>query len=316
MAKKYLGWDTSSLAGAVIAFEVNEDFTFKVLTSFTLNLETSRHSERLLWTIDCVLQGAGWTLQDLSGIAVGIGPGSFTGLRIGLTTAKILGAQLQIPLIPFSSLALLARSGLSHFPVLDSEHSDALVIVCSDATKGEWFTLLGNLSDVRDCVFLQGEVEQNLPLGPGGPLRAPKEDFVRPLHGTLVSNRFEFGQERAAELWAQSVEEFVGEPEIIFGKVLLRLKQNPKVKWIAFGQSVERYPEAFDCLPADRRIVIPQFQRVQVAASMIAEMAVQGMKFGAMRDSEDVLPRYLRGSEAEVKLKKGLLKTQVLSPLK
>lgn len=69
------------------------------------------HSERLLVTIDHLLAIAGWERGAIEGIAVAIGPGSFTGLRIGLATAKGMAMALNCPIAGVSSLASLAENG-------------------------------------------------------------------------------------------------------------------------------------------------------------------------------------------------------------
>ena len=68
------------------------------------------HSERLLKQIDLGLQQCKLQVKDLDLITVAIGPGSFTGIRIGLATAKGLCYALQIPLLPIDNLALLAHN--------------------------------------------------------------------------------------------------------------------------------------------------------------------------------------------------------------
>ena len=74
--------------------------------------QTFRHqmhlSEGLLDTLHAVLRVAGLTLADVTHIAVGIGPGSFTGTRIGVMTAKTLAAVREIPLYGVNSLEALA----------------------------------------------------------------------------------------------------------------------------------------------------------------------------------------------------------------
>src|SRR5262245_38719519 len=93
-----------------------------------------RHSQVLLGEIErCVEEVGGWDSVDR--IAVGIGPGSFTGLRIGIATARGLSQARRVPIIPVSSLAALAR-GISE---IDGERAALPVI---DARRGEAFAAL------------------------------------------------------------------------------------------------------------------------------------------------------------------------------
>jgi len=68
------------------------------------------HSERLLPTVENLLAQIDMKPEDISGIAISIGPGSFTGLRIGLSTAKGLCFGLKIPLYVTSTLRSLANN--------------------------------------------------------------------------------------------------------------------------------------------------------------------------------------------------------------
>jgi len=72
----------------------------------------SGHASDLLARIDEILTGAGLRPADLAGIAVTIGPGSFTGVRIGMATAKGLAYSLDVPLGGLSTLEALARAAL------------------------------------------------------------------------------------------------------------------------------------------------------------------------------------------------------------
>ena len=69
-----------------------------------------RHGEELLQRIDELLAEAGVARGDLSGVVVGTGPGSFTGLRIGLATAKAIAYSLDIPIVGISSTLALAAA--------------------------------------------------------------------------------------------------------------------------------------------------------------------------------------------------------------
>lgn len=81
----------------------------KVVIEKSLN-EKNVHSEKLLMMIDEVLANASCPVKSLEAIAVSIGPGSFTGLRIGLSTAKGLALSNSIPLLAVPSLDGIAES--------------------------------------------------------------------------------------------------------------------------------------------------------------------------------------------------------------
>jgi tRNA threonylcarbamoyladenosine biosynthesis protein TsaB len=79
-----------------------------------------RHAERLAPTIAAVLRAADRARQDLTGVVVGVGPGPFTGLRVGIVTARVLGAALGIGVAGACSLDALAEAappGLPEFLV-------------------------------------------------------------------------------------------------------------------------------------------------------------------------------------------------------
>lgn len=97
-----MGIDTSTTQGGVALLSGQG-----VICEYTLNIKAT-YSERLLPLIDRALQDAGITLGQVEGFAVAVGPGSFTGLRIGLSTAKglvVVGGQ---PLVGVSTLEAMA----------------------------------------------------------------------------------------------------------------------------------------------------------------------------------------------------------------
>ena len=87
------------------------------------------YSEQLITAIDEMLREADATLDDLSGVAVVYGPGSFTGIRVGVSAAKGLAEGLGIPMIALSRLELLARQG-----------ADGSAVSILDAGRGEFYT--------------------------------------------------------------------------------------------------------------------------------------------------------------------------------
>src|SRR5204862_4960105 len=88
------------------------------------------HAEHLAPAIAYLLEQLDLSLDQLSAIGVGIGPGLFTGLRVGVTTAKVMAQALRIPLIAVPSLELLA---------FDARYSDRRVVPHLDAKRGEVF---------------------------------------------------------------------------------------------------------------------------------------------------------------------------------
>jgi tRNA threonylcarbamoyladenosine biosynthesis protein TsaB len=90
----------------------------------------TRHSSNLLHLCDEVLRAAGVTVSGLAGIACGAGPGSFTGLRVGLAVAKGLALADNTALLLVSSLDALATD-------LAAGGRADLVLPCIDAGKGQ-----------------------------------------------------------------------------------------------------------------------------------------------------------------------------------
>lgn len=98
-----------------------------VLAGATWQAEQS-HSRQLPPAIQGAFQKSGFAAADLTHIAVGIGPGSFTGLRVALATAKGLGISLGIPIMAIPSLKLFAAGCRATLPK---------IVATSDAFRGE-----------------------------------------------------------------------------------------------------------------------------------------------------------------------------------
>lgn len=130
---KVLGLDSATLTAGI------------AIVDDTRVLAEARHDQSgrtadLLVTLDTTCKRAGVAPTELDAIAVGAGPGSFTGLRIGMATAKGIAFAADRPLWAVSSLAALAMDGATHlaneqlFPYLDG-----LVVAVLDARRGEVF---------------------------------------------------------------------------------------------------------------------------------------------------------------------------------
>lgn len=94
-----------------------------------------QHATRLLALAAEALDGAGVTWSDIDRIAVGVGPGTFTGLRIGVATARALARARAIPLVGISTLRSLALNAVSEAELRDRD----AVLAVLDARRGEVF---------------------------------------------------------------------------------------------------------------------------------------------------------------------------------
>ncbi len=99
---------------------------------------SSSHCAGLPGQVAELLKFAGLSLSDLRGLAVGVGPGSYTGLRVGLSYVKGLAAVLAIPVAGVPSLDALANAAAA----LKSAPAGSFVCPVVDARKGEIYTAL------------------------------------------------------------------------------------------------------------------------------------------------------------------------------
>ncbi len=97
-----LALDTSQTSGSIALWDSG-----RVVYSAYFDLSIT-HSETLMPQVDHALRFCGFRPSDIESVLLAIGPGSFTGLRIGLATAKGIAYGLKIPLLNFSTLRLCA----------------------------------------------------------------------------------------------------------------------------------------------------------------------------------------------------------------
>jgi tRNA threonylcarbamoyladenosine biosynthesis protein TsaB len=122
---KILGIDTSTSCGGVGLMDDGE-----VIADYLLNVPVT-HSERLLGAIELVLREARCPIENLDGWAISLGPGSFTGLRIGVSTVKGLAFATGKPV-----------AGVSTLDALASQIAPTSYLICPilDARKKEVYT--------------------------------------------------------------------------------------------------------------------------------------------------------------------------------
>lgn len=226
-----LGIETATWMGSVALADDDKG----IIAEININ-STASHSERLLPGIDRIFRETGTRLEDCDGICVSIGPGSFTGLRIGLATAKGLAFAAGKPMAGISSLETLALGiPLARMPI-------CTVI---DARKGEVFA----------CIFEWSGLE----------LKSRTPEMVVSPEGLMGK---------------------ITEPTILVGNGLVPYGQ-------LFRQTLQE-KAVFLAPPFN-------FPRASVLAMKGLDLLAQGKGVGP----EDLVPVYIRPSEAELNWRSG-----------
>lgn len=121
---RLLGLETATTAALVALLDGD---TRRELVATT----DRRHTETLLPAASALLAEAGHTVADLDGVVIDVGPGLFTGLRVGVSTARSLAAAAGLPLFSVTSLEVLAADPRTP--------DDGTVVAIVDARRGEVF---------------------------------------------------------------------------------------------------------------------------------------------------------------------------------
>lgn len=132
-----------------------------------LDIEARTHSEKLMPLLAEVLKVGGLKLKDMDGLAVTIGPGSFTGLRLALATIKTLAQITGLPLAGITTLDALS---------LNAKGRSELICPLLPARKGEYYFALyreEKLSFIRCSAYMVLKVEEVVSL-----LRPLKKDII------------------------------------------------------------------------------------------------------------------------------------------
>ncbi len=185
---KVLGIDTSTMTAGVGIVEDDE-----VLVDLKFDVKVT-YSEILMPTIDLAFKTIGLRLRDLDGVAISIGPGSFTGLRIGLSTVKGLCLVSGKPLASVPSLDALASLSLycryPVIPLLDAKKNQVYAAIY-DTSEGK-LKRMGPYQ-VTEVENLVKKIEgKNLFVGPGARLYRRK---LKALLGEKAS--FALGEQSA-----------------------------------------------------------------------------------------------------------------------
>jgi len=140
---KILGIDTSTMMGAVGI--VDDD---SLIAELRTNIELT-HSERLMMHIDSLLKSAHLTLADIDGFSVTLGPGSFTGLRIGITAVKAMAYATGKPIAGVQTLDVLA----DNLP-----YAKYQVCPILDARKKQVYAAIYKSTDTKRLTLMPGSV--------------------------------------------------------------------------------------------------------------------------------------------------------------
>ena len=127
---RILGIETSSRRGSVALCDGAR------LVARAEHSEPNAHAERMLALVEQALAEAGWSRSSLDRVAVGIGPGSFVGLRVGIALAEGLGLGLGRPVVGVSSLramlaAVPAEEPAARVALLDARRAELFVAAAS-----------------------------------------------------------------------------------------------------------------------------------------------------------------------------------------
>jgi tRNA threonylcarbamoyladenosine biosynthesis protein TsaB len=132
-----VGFDTSLAATSACVLRGDGEAFHTPAPAPSRLFEPAEHSAELLPELQRLLDEAGTAWDEIESIAVGIGPGTFTGLRIGVATARALAQALKVPLRPVSSLEALAQ-GLA----AEKGEGGAPLLALIDARRGQVFAAL------------------------------------------------------------------------------------------------------------------------------------------------------------------------------
>ena len=196
---RILGIESSSRRGSVALLEGNQ------LVASVEHEEPNSHAERLLPMLEKLLAEAGWPKSSVDRLGVGVGPGSFTGLRAGIALAEGLSVGLDRPLVGVGSLLAMAHGALSEqggpcCAMLDARRSELFIAVYADRTRELCAPValpiedLANFLDKFAVVSVVGEVAVGLPhsrkLVAGSSLDLPHARWVASLAGELNEAEF------------------------------------------------------------------------------------------------------------------------------
>jgi tRNA threonylcarbamoyl adenosine modification protein YeaZ len=138
-----LAFDTAG-PNCAVALALGEARSFEVITHAEERVGRG-HADRLMPMIEAVIRDAGLAFADLQRIAVTTGPGSFTGVRVGIAAARALALALDIPAIGIGSLSALVHP-------LMRDHDAGTAVALLDARRGEVYAFAEDIGSRRVAI--------------------------------------------------------------------------------------------------------------------------------------------------------------------
>jgi tRNA threonylcarbamoyladenosine biosynthesis protein TsaB len=179
---KILGIDTSTKFLSVGVYDGDKVYAY--------NLEVGRRLSSLLAkTLKRILDSLGWQASDIDYFACGLGPGSFTGIRVGVATIKGLAWSLHKPIIGISTLDILARNvkarDVTIIPMVDAKRN---LIYCSIyKTKGSIQKRITPYLLLTEAQFQKKMSVESIIFGDALPLY--KENILRNIKNVTILDR-------------------------------------------------------------------------------------------------------------------------------
>jgi tRNA threonylcarbamoyladenosine biosynthesis protein TsaB len=176
---------SQNCCSACVYFDENKFFEMSVNSKYS-------HAEKIFEIIDTVIKSSGLTLRDLRAIAVSSGPGSFTGLRIGMSAAKGVGYGASLPIIAvptFEAIAFQLSNALNdgtEFVIANKVNSEEIYFA-KFKVKANNYIFVQDLQIVKsiednliteDCLVYGNAVFKNIPVGKIINISYPKSEYV------------------------------------------------------------------------------------------------------------------------------------------
>ncbi len=223
------------------------------------------HLRDIITISDEAIRMAGITKKDLTHVAASAGPGSFTGIRIGVTTARTLGQMLDIPCIAVSSLEAMAERVLP-----EAVSSDALYIAAIINARRHQ-TYAGAWQAVFTSDYEQQSIIEELP---------EKQYMIEELLEELTG--------RSAETGGRVF--FTGDGIDAYGDII---------------------EEAFAAKNMQDSLILADEKIRYQSAETVARIALARAAAGKVLTYDELLPEYMRLSEAEQRLREGTLSDKI-----